>query len=279
MHVDFYGYGFGIAGSDNSTELGPKVIKNSSIMQELNFHYEWHEILKPKYKLDKITALEDYNKRFMTQLADCNNHFCVFGGDHSSAISTIQAAQFKHRNLKLIWVDAHMDLHNIASSPSKNMHGMSLAVLLGEGDADLKKLEHIQNIKASDICIFGARSFESEELERLTKIGVNVIYMHEIIETGLEKSWLNALEKVNLKQSDKLVFSIDLDAFDPEFAPAVTVPEKNGINADNFIQILKSSKTSWHKQFIGSEIVEFSPENDISNRTEYLIRDLLNILY
>lgn len=279
MTVDFYGYGFGIAGSDGSTESGPKTIKNSSIMQELNFDIHWHEIITPKQELAKMEALIDYNKRFMAQLADCDNHFCVFGGDHTSAISTIQATQIKHNNLKLIWVDAHMDLHNIASSHSQNMHGMSLAVLLGEGDGNLKKLEHIQNIRAHDICIFGARSFENEEQARLKKLGVNVIYMHEISETGLERSWLNALEKVNLKQSDKLVLSIDLDAFDPEFAPAVTVPEKNGINAKNFIQTLELTKDKWHEQFIGSEIVEFSPKNDIESTTEYLIRDLLNTLY
>lgn len=279
MIVEFYGYGFGIAGPDTSTESGPETIKNSSIMQELSFQHKWNEILKPRHELDKISALEDYNRRFMAQFANCHNKFCVFGGDHTSAISTVQATQLKHENIKLIWVDAHMDLHNLASSHSKNMHGMSLAVLLGESDAGLKKLEHIQNIKAHDICLFGSRSFESEEQARLNKLGVNVIYMNEITANGLEQSWLKAIEKVNLKQSDKLVLSIDLDAFDPMFAPAVTVPENNGINAENFIQTLKLSKNKWNKQFIGSEIVEFSPKNDISKTTEHLIRDLLNALY
>lgn len=277
--IDFFGYAFGLAGSNQLTGEGPIVIKNSDYSATLEFEHRWQILVEGKSN-DVITELKNCGQELIYNLCQSSNKFCVFGGDHTSAIATMQAAKKKHDRLKIMWIDAHMDLHNLASSHSKNIHGMSLGVLLGQADADLLKVhDKSLTIKPEDVCLFGVRSYEQEERQRLEQLGINIVYMQEITQNGLINSWQNALDKLNIGINDKLAFSIDLDVFDPKFAPAVTVPENDGINPNDLISALKLSKDVWQPRFIGSEIVEFAPKNDLDHTTEKLIFDLLNALY
>ena len=61
----------------------------------------------------------------------------ALGGDHSLGAGSVAAAAAHMRKqgkpLGLIWVDAHGDMNNPASSESGNVHGMPLAALLGIG--------------------------------------------------------------------------------------------------------------------------------------------------
>lgn len=61
----------------------------------------------------------------------------VLGGDHSVAIGTISGISryWKKRGKRIgvLWVDAHTDINTPETSPTGNIHGMPLAVLLGHG--------------------------------------------------------------------------------------------------------------------------------------------------
>ncbi|MCF8126629.1 MAG: arginase family protein, partial [Desulfotignum sp.] len=59
------------------------------------------------------------------------------GGDHSISVGTVAAAGSGNEPLGLIWVDAHGDFNTPDTSPSGNIHGMPLAILMGEGHPDL----------------------------------------------------------------------------------------------------------------------------------------------
>ena len=62
----------------------------------------------------------------------------VLSGDHSTAggtIAGIKMAKPKNR-LGVIWIDAHADMHTPYTTPSGNMHGMPLAISLGEDNLD-----------------------------------------------------------------------------------------------------------------------------------------------
>ncbi|MCA6481352.1 MAG: arginase family protein, partial [Chitinophagaceae bacterium] len=58
----------------------------------------------------------------------------VLSGDHSSALGTISGlkAAFPDKQLGVIWIDAHSDIHSPYTSPSGNIHGMPLAAALAE---------------------------------------------------------------------------------------------------------------------------------------------------
>ena len=64
----------------------------------------------------------------------------VLGGDHSIAIGTLAGVAKHYKNLGVIWYDAHGDLNTEETSPSGNIHGMSLAASLGYGHSSLVDL-------------------------------------------------------------------------------------------------------------------------------------------
>ncbi len=65
--------------------------------------------------------------------------FPVFlGGDHSLSMGSVagiaRACAEARRPVHLLWLDAHADFNTPRTSPSGNMHGMSVAMLCGEKD-------------------------------------------------------------------------------------------------------------------------------------------------
>ncbi|MEN8188143.1 MAG: arginase family protein, partial [Bacteroidota bacterium] len=67
-----------------------------------------------------------------------NNFPIVLSGDHSSAIGSISGikAAYPEKRLGVVWIDAHADIHSPFTSPSGNIHGMSLAAVLNDDNLD-----------------------------------------------------------------------------------------------------------------------------------------------
>jgi len=55
----------------------------------------------------------------------------VLGGDHSISSSTVLASLQKFKDLNVIWVDAHPDIHTYDSTASGNTHGTPLSICTG----------------------------------------------------------------------------------------------------------------------------------------------------
>ena len=71
--------------------------------------------------------------------------------------------------------------------------------------------------------------------------------------------------------------SYDLDVIDPEIAPGVSVPVKNGINlfeAYSFINYIIKNKD----KVKSLDLVEFNPLKDINNKTETVALHILTQL-
>src|SRR5262245_28953461 len=68
----------------------------------------------------------------------------LVGGDHCLAIGSIAAAaehaRAKGRTLRVLWFDAHADTNTNVLTPSGNIHGMPVAILLGHGPRELVEI-------------------------------------------------------------------------------------------------------------------------------------------
>ena len=84
-----------------------------------------------------------------------------FGGDHSLAMSTMSGflADKKSDEYVLIWIDAHADCNTFETSPSKNVHGMPVAALLG----DLPGYEKMNCLKPEQIFYLALRDVDEGE--------------------------------------------------------------------------------------------------------------------
>ena len=55
----------------------------------------------------------------------------LLGGDHSISSSSVLASLQKFKDLNVIWVDAHPDIHTYSSTASGNTHGTPLSICCG----------------------------------------------------------------------------------------------------------------------------------------------------
>ncbi|MBI2319747.1 MAG: ornithine--oxo-acid transaminase [Betaproteobacteria bacterium] len=202
----------------------------------------------------------------------------VLGGDHSCAIGTWSGLAHAHAargRLGLVWIDAHLDSHTPASSPSGMAHGMPLAALLGEA-AELAPAARAGAprgaLSAAHVCLVGARSHEPEEAALLARHGVKVFSMAEINERGL-RAVLDEAIRIAGAGTAGFGISLDLDAVDPRDAPGVSTPVPGGIPAAALLDALR--RHAGDANLLAFELAEYNPHLDRGGKTAALVEDIL----
>ena len=160
----------------------------------------------------------------------------VIGGDHSIALGSISGVSLE-KEIGVIWIDAHGDMNTDESTITGNIHGMPLALLQGAGDRDLVNCFYEgAKIDSKNVVILGARDLDFKEREIIDQLGVKVIYHDEVLQKGLD----NILEEIReYLQIDNLHISFDVDSVNPELAPGVSTPVRNGFTTDEIFQTFK----------------------------------------
>lgn len=193
----------------------------------------------------------------------------VLGGDHSVAIGTISglARYWRKRGKRVgvVWVDAHTDMNTPESSPSGNIHGMPLAVLLGHGPRELVAIAGDQPaLDPRDVCVIGARDVDESEKEIVRRTGVRVYSMSELDDRGTATCVHEALFRATADTAG-VHLSFDLDGVDPQHAPGVGTPVPGGLSfRESHLICEKAAATG---KLLGVEMVELNPVIDSQNRT------------
>ncbi len=241
---------------------------------------QWHTVHPENHgsKEEKLSRLHQSISRFTQYWTEQNQAFLVIGGDHSCALGTwggVLNGMRQPDKFGLIWLDAHMDAHTFATSPSGNIHGMPLAALLGKADKKLAKMYPSSDfIKPENLALIGVRNYEIEEYDLLKQASVEIIFASRI--NGLAHALIKTIDKLSLS-CQAIGISIDLDFIDPEDAPGVETPAQGGIKAGELLEAL--SLINRHPKICGLEISEFNPENDSKNKTLHLMKDIIEAFY
>ncbi|EMS80061.1 arginase [Desulfotignum phosphitoxidans] len=193
------------------------------------------------------------------------------GGDHSIAVGTVAAAGADGEPIGLIWLDAHGDFNTPDTSPSGNIHGMPLAILMGEGHPDLVNVGRPgPKVLPENVVMIGLRDIDPVEKKRLKTSGVTVFTMRDIDEQGISTVANKAVMK--FAHMKRIHLTVDMDALDPVEAPGVGTPVPGGITyreAHLLMEILADSKK------VGSmDLVEINPILDVANKTAKLAVEL-----
>jgi len=285
--IKLIGYASGIAANNVDCALGPWYMHyHPELFHHMGLRVEWTKMIQAA-SLDRgmdVMSLiyEKANElgEAVKSSSQAKDMFCVMGGDHSSAIGTWSAVAHVHRkqgDLGLIWIDAHMDSHTPTTSETKNIHGMPLAHLLGEGDPKLIKLfDNEPALKPENVCLIGVRSYESGEEETLARLGVKIISMDEVNKCGIHKALREAHAHVT-QSTCGFGISLDLDGIDPNDAPGVGCPESNGISGQQLVDALRDVISG--QSLLGLEIVEYNPLRDLHHKTAKLAVELLHAIY
>jgi arginase len=203
------------------------------------------------------------------------------GGDHSLSMGTVSAvARHCHavgRRLVVLWLDAHADFNTPATTPSGNMHGMSLAFACGEpslipllGDRPFVKLA------AEDVHLFGLRSIDAGERAALAAHGVNRTDMRMIDEFGVAALVRRFLATIGGTDCH-LHVSLDVDFLEPALAPGVgtTVPGGATFREAHLVMELLHECG-----LVGSlDLVELNPFLDERGRSAILLCELTGSLF
>jgi arginase len=213
-------------------ELGHKVVDEGDVviknMEALKVGNE-----RARY-LSEIARASGIIARKIERVVGLEHFPLVLGGDHSIAVGTfsgIAAFARQHgRKTGLLWIDAHGDINTPDTSPSGNIHGMPLAVLLGFGPSELISIGGgCPKVDPANVALVGVRSLDTGEKQRLKETGVQVHTMSDIDRHGVHRVMKKALARVT-DGTDYVHVSFDLDAVDPTVAPGVGTPVKGGLD-------------------------------------------------
>lgn len=264
----------GAGAPDAATAEGPDALRHYRVFHDTPLqHVEWDAILHmPREAQDTplhaVRALGERLAAEVERILQTGNFPLVVGGDHSCAIGTwsgVHRVLADRGPLGLIWIDAHMDSHTFATTPSGQIHGMPLAVLLGHGEAALTSIDGAEaKLLPEHVCLIGVRSYEAGEAALLHRLGVRVFEMDEVRRRGLATVFDEALAIVRQGTAGFGV-SVDLDALDPEEEPGVGTPVPGGLRRAELAAVL--SRLRGDPSFMAMEIVEYNPRRDRGHAT------------
>jgi agmatinase len=170
------------------------------------------------------------------------------GGDHSVTYPIVAAHAELHGPLNILHFDAHPDLYEDYEGDPLS-HASPFARIMEKGHAHR-------------LVQFGIRTLNRHCRAQADLFGVEVIEMRSF-----------RPDRVPIPAAP-LYISIDLDGFDPAFAPGVAHHEPGGPSVREFLQVLQRVPGG----IIGADIVELNPARDLNGITATLAAKLVKEL-
>jgi arginase len=201
----------------------------------------------------------------------------TLGGDHSIAIGSISGlashCRKQDKNPGLIWFDAHADMNTPETTPSGNIHGMPLAVLLGHGAPELTNIAGFSPKLDPALSVHvGARDIDRDERKLIAKLGIRFITMREIDERGMSACMDEAIA-IASRANGGYAVTFDVDALDPGDAPGSGTLVRGGLTyREAHLAMEKIAEAGGMRSL---EVVEINTALDINNKTAELGVELI----
>ncbi|RMG41246.1 MAG: agmatinase [Methanobacteriota archaeon] len=246
------------------SRFAPQAIRSETLLSQENYSPYFRKDLTEKAihdagDLDLPFGNKDKALQYIEEAAQLifssDKTPCFIGGEHLISLPVITAATRKFPDLRIIQLDAHLDLMDELFGDTIS-HG---TVMRRVWDMFQEK-DRIYQI--------GIRSGSKEEFEfaeqntRLFPFSTEEFLSH-----------INELKDV------PVYLSVDLDVFDPSLIPGTGTPEAGGIFFQEFIRFLTAIQNLY---IVGCDLVELSPTLDLTGASTIvaakILRELLIIL-
>jgi agmatinase len=166
------------------------------------------------------------------------------GGDHSITYPILRGFQDRASDITILHFDAHPDLyHDYAGRLS---HACPFARIM-------------ENSLARRLVQVGIRTIGAHQLEQAKKFSVEIITMRNIARIA------------DLKFNGPLYISLDVDVFDPAFAPGISHYEPGGMSVREVLNLIQGLRVP----IVGADIVEYNPIRDHQNQTAMVCSKIL----
>lgn len=161
----------------------------------------------------------------------------ALGGDHSVTFPLMRKIGPMHHGVTIVQFDAHPDLYDVFEG-DRFSHACPFARILEE-----RLIGRLVQV--------GVRAMNGVQAAQASRFGVEVIDM---------RAWVTG---VRPEVSGPVYVSIDVDVFDPAFAPGVSHREPGGLSVRDVLGVLET----FAGKLVGADVVEFNPSQDISGIT------------
>lgn len=174
------------------------------------------------------------------------------GGDHAVTAPIVEALVVLENPVHVIQVDAHPDLYvEYESNPSS--HASVAARLL--------EFKHVASV--TQLGIRTLNPAQSEQVKRFR----DRLYLFRA------RDLLQVLPPLpHIPQGACVYLTVDLDGFDPAFAPGVSHPVPGGLAPRQVLDLILGA----HWYLVGMDAVEVNPSLDVNDRTAILAARLLH---
>lgn len=216
----------------------------------------------------------------------------VIGGDHSIAIGSVSGTKMAYPNERLgvIWIDAHADLHSPWTTPSGNVHGMPLSLLMniekkGRNKPRVYTMDTWDRLRKigqsgpkllpSDLVFIGLRDYEEEEAAIIKEFGIKVITVDDLRKKGADAAVRETL--AYLTACDKIHVSFDVDSLDPSISVGTGTPVPHGLNLQEARTLLSGFCAEAKTATL--DVVEINPALDTGNTMAEAVLTVLEPLF
>ncbi len=171
--------------------------------------------------------------RRVRQVAQDGNFSLVVGGDHSIALGSVSGVLKARPETRVLWVDAHADINTPSTSPSGNLHGMPVAFLLkliGQDIPGYEWLDDYPTMRPDQIAFVGLRDVDPGERSLIAELGIRAYSMYDVDRYGIGPVMEDCLQHLSPDNDKPLHLSYDIDAVDPDIAPATGTMVRGGFS-------------------------------------------------
>jgi agmatinase len=202
-------------------------------------------------------SLENIRAR-VAEIAEAGALPALVGGDHSITLAPLRALAAVHGPLGLVHFDAHGDTYGPAWDVDLH-HGTVFRNAAEEG-----------LLRPADVVQLGIRGpfTAASDLESSRSLGFRVVMIDEIKRdlAGVEAQ-LKALAG-----RGKFYVSFDMDSVDPAYAPGTGTPVPGGLTSYEALSLVRALGGL---EIVGCDVVEISPDHDVSGITALLAATVL----
>lgn len=172
------------------------------------------------------------------------------GGEHSVTSALVKAVKTKHKQISVLQIDAHADLRDeYEGTPYSHASVMRRVLEMGVS-----------------VVPVGIRNYSLDEHRFMKKHGFSPISARE---TRENPQWI---EQAISSLTDKVYVTIDIDGFDPAYAPGTGTPEPGGLDWFQVTDLIRA--VALEKTIVGADVVEVASQPG-SVQTEFLAAKLV----
>jgi agmatinase len=179
----------------------------------------------------------------------------MMGGEHSLTLPFARACKKKYPDLGFVVLDAHLDLREEYQGRNNSHACIS---------------RHVIDDVTDKYASIGIRSGGQDEYEYASENRIKVFSAEDVFNSGIE----NIIKEIRNDIKGHVYLSIDIDAIDPAFAPAVGTPEPYGITPRDAREVI----AAFAPDIVGFDLVEITPAYDSGNTAVLgakLVRDFI----